>query len=249
MDKLKCIIIDDEKLARDIISKYLSKIETVELIGECGNGFDGFKMINELNPDFVFLDIQMPKLTGFEMLELFENPPAIIFTTAFDQYAIKAFEVNAVDYLLKPFSEDRLNEAVKKIKQMLEVHDNPSKKLNALIEHRNFADEYIDRVVIKHNNQIILIPIKDVIILEAQDDYVQIVTKDSKYLKQKTMKYFENNLSPADFIRVHRSYIVNISEINKIEILEKDTHILILKNGTKIPVSRSGYTKLKAVLN
>ncbi|MBU0558575.1 MAG: LytTR family DNA-binding domain-containing protein, partial [Bacteroidetes bacterium] len=174
---------------------------------------------------------------------------AIIFTTAFDQYAIKAFEVNAVDYLLKPFSEDRLNEAVKKIKQILEIKGSSSKKLNALIEHRNFADEYIDRVVIKHNNQIILIPIKDVITLEAQDDYIQITTVDSKYLKQKTMKYFENNLSPADFIRVHRSYIVNISAINKIEILEKDTHILILKNGTKIPVSRSGYTKLKAVLN
>ncbi|MBU2506571.1 MAG: LytTR family DNA-binding domain-containing protein, partial [Bacteroidetes bacterium] len=185
----------------------------------------------------------------FEMLELIENPPAIIFTTAFDQYAIKAFEVNAVDYLLKPFSEDRLNEAVNKIEQMLEVHDNQSKKLNALIEHRNTEDDFIDRVVIKHNNQIILIPVKDIINFEAQDDYVQIVTKDSKYLKQKTMKYFENNLSPADFIRVHRSYIVNISAINKIEILEKDTHILILKNGTKIPVSRSGYTKLKAVLN
>lgn len=243
--KLKTIIIDDEKLARDIVKRYAAKIDMLEIIEECGNGFDGIKAINSQKPDLIFLDIQMPKLNGFEMLELLEEKPKIIFTTAFDQYALKAFDVNAIDYLLKPFSEERFAEAVNKV--LKEQTNLSEEKVEKLKSHLEEETEYLDRVIVKQNQKINIIPIDKVSYFEAQDDYVMIHTDDGKYLKQKTMKYFEDHLDPKDFIRIHRSSIVNIDRVKAIELFDKDSYKAVLKDGTKLSVSRSGYIKLKEI--
>ncbi|HSM48966.1 MAG TPA: LytTR family DNA-binding domain-containing protein, partial [Draconibacterium sp.] len=198
-------------------------------------------------PDLIFLDIQMPKLNGFEMLELIDNDkaPAIIFTTAFDQYALKAFDVNAIDYLLKPFSEERFAEAVKKV--LSSNRSTNEEKISNLRTHIDDEIEFIDRVVVKQNQKINIIPIGKVTYFEAQDDYVMIFTNDGKFLKQKTMKYFEDHLDPKNFIRIHRSYIVNISSVKEIELFDKDSYKAILKDGTKLSVSRNGYAKLREI--
>jgi two-component system LytT family response regulator len=187
----------------------------------------------------------MPKLNGFEMLELLEEKPKIIFTTAFDQYALKAFDVNAIDYLLKPFSEERFTEAVNKV--LKEQSDASNERVEKLKSHIDEEIEYLDRVIVKQNQKITIIPIDKVSYFEAQDDYVMIHTEDGKFLKQKTMKYFEDHLDPKNFIRIHRSSIVNISRVKEIELFDKDAYKAILKDGTKLSVSRSGYTKLKEV--
>ncbi|MFA3782740.1 LytR/AlgR family response regulator transcription factor [Melioribacteraceae bacterium 4301-Me] len=246
--KLKAIIIDDEKLGREIIKNFLVDREDIELIGECSNGFEGIRAINERNPDLIFLDIQMPKLNGFEMLELIENPPIIIFTTAFDQYAIKAFEINATDYLLKPFSKERFDEAILKAKKQLINKEEYNSSIRSLISKLDKRQEYLERIVVKTNNKILLIPIDEINYLEAQDDYVMIHTTNGKFLKQKTMKYFEENLNPKEFLRIHRSFIVRLKNIKQIELYEKDSHIVILNDSTKLPVSKSGYQKLKEIL-
>lgn len=247
-DKIRVVIIDDERLARDILKNYIREHDNIELVAECENGFKGIKAINELNPDLVFLDIQMPKITGFEMLELIEKKPLIIFTTAYDQYAIKAFEVNATDYLLKPFAYDRFDEALQKALNQLNTGHDTEKKIDDLISHVDQSTEHLDRVVVKTNQKINIIPVADIIYLEAQDDYVQIVTNSSKYLKQKTMKYFEQHLEPNNFVRIHRSYIAALTHINEIELFEKESHKAVMSIGVKLPVSKSGYAKLKEKL-
>jgi two-component system LytT family response regulator len=250
MDKnLSIIIIDDETLGRQIVRKYLTVHNDVEILAECSNGFEGVKRINELNPDLVFLDIQMPRLNGFEMLELLDKPPMIIFTTAYDQYAIKAFEVNAADYLLKPFSSDRFEEALEKARLLLKNKSHHSEIVKELIKHTQEIAEYLERIVIKDGTKIHIIPVDSVIYIEAQDDYVMIHSKEGNLLKQKTMRYFEEHLSPEDFLRIHRSYIVAIPRIKKIELVEKETYKLFLDDGTGLPVSKSGYEKLRSILN
>jgi two-component system LytT family response regulator len=244
---MKAIIIDDEQLARDIIRTYLKDFPEIELIGECANGFEGVKMISELTPDLVFLDIQMPKITGFEMIELIDHRPMIIFSTAFDQYAIKAFEMNASDYLLKPYDKARFSEAIKKAQSKFAIQSSASID-NPTIQYPQREDT-LDRIVVKLGNKINIIPVNDIIYIEAQDDYVSIHTADGKYLKQMTMKYLEAHLPENLFVRTHRSYIAAINEIDKIEAYEKESYILHLKQGSKINVSRSGYSKLKQVLN
>ncbi|MFA6596157.1 MAG: LytTR family transcriptional regulator DNA-binding domain-containing protein [Ignavibacteriaceae bacterium] len=240
----RVVIIDDEPLARQLIKKYLEEFLNVEVIAECENGFEGIKVIQENKPDFIFLDIQMPKLTGFEMLELLNNPPEIIFTTAYDQYAIKAFEMNAVDYLLKPFSAERFNNAVKKIFDKLshEIHEEIS--YDDLLSVKN-SGEKLDKILIKDGTRIHIIPIGEVEFLEAQDDYVYVHTGKAKYLKQKTMKYFEEHLDETNFVRIHRSYIVASGAIKQIDLLEKESYQVTLHNGKKLSVSKTGYQKLK----
>lgn len=245
--KIRAIIIDDEKLGREIIKSYLTKFDNIELIAECSNGFEGIKQINDLKPDLIFLDIQMPKLTGFEMLELLENPPVIIFTTAFDQYALKAFEVNAIDYLLKPFSETRFTEALNKVIKLLTLLPLPKQELSGLIKAIEKRDEYIDRLVVKHGHKILIIPIAELRYIEAQDDYTMLYTEKGNFLKQKTMKYFDENLNPAEFIRIHRSYFVKLSSIKHIELFEKESYRVHLNDGVKLPVSKSGYQNLKEI--
>ncbi len=247
-EKISVVIIDDESLGRQIVRKYLDSHSEIEIAAECSNGFEGVKKINELNPDIVFLDIQMPKLTGFEMLELLDNPPVIIFTTAYDQYAIKAFEVNAADYLLKPFSSERFEEALEKAELLLKNKSLGNEVIKGLITHTRETIEYLERVVIKDGARIYVIPVDTISYIEAKDDYVMIHSSEGSHLKQKTMKYFEEHLPPDDFLRIHRSYIASVPRIKKIELVEKESYRLILDDGTRLPVSRSGYDKLRNIL-
>lgn len=240
----KVVIIDDEFLARSMVKEYLLNHPKLEVVAECGDGFEGLKAIQEHQPDLIFLDIQMPKISGFEMLELVENPPAVIFATAFDEYAIKAFEAHAIDYLLKPFNQERFDKAVAKFQNQQPAAVNNTKELlnDAQLPGTN------NRIVVKNGSKIKIIPVQEVLYLEAADDFVKIFTKDGYYLKNKTMAFFESFL-PADmFVRSHRSFIVNIQEITRIDPYEKDGHVAVLKNGAKINVSRNGYGKLKSVL-
>lgn len=247
-DKIRTIIIDDEKLAREITKGYLAKHPEIEIIAECSNGFDAIKKINEEKPDLIFLDIQMPKINGFEMLELIDDPPAIIFTTAYDQFAIKAFEVSAVDYLLKPFSEERFNEALKKSFKRLEDKFQDDSAIKNIIEQHDEKIEFLERVVIKDGSKISIVPVNEIKWIEAQDDYVMINSEQGRFLKKKTMKYFENHLDENIFARIHRSYIINIDFIQHLEQAGKESYHIILKNGKELPVSKTGLTKLKSTL-
>lgn len=240
---MKVIIIDDEPLARGIVTEYLQSIPEAELVAECEDGFEGIKAIQQHQPDLIFLDIQMPKINGFEMLELIECPPAVIFTTAFDEFAIKAFESNAVDYLLKPFSKERFEKAIQKFLQ----HQNPQ-QTQQVIDAAAQAPSQQNRVVVKDGNKIKIIPVNKIEYLEAADDYVKIVTAEGNFLKKRTMSFFEQSLSAYHFVRVHRSYIVNTQLITRIDAYEKESHLLLLSTGAKLPVSKTGYTKLKEVL-
>lgn len=240
----KVIIIDDEFLARSMVKEYLQKYPQLELVAECGDGFEGMKAIQEHKPDLIFLDIQMPKISGFEMLELIEEPPAVIFATAFDEYAIKAFEAHAIDYLLKPFDQERFDKAVNKF---LAQHKTNATNTQELLNDVQLPNSN-NRIVVKNGSKIKIIPVQEVLYLEAADDFVKVFTREGYFLKNKTMSFFENFLPQDLFVRSHRSYIVNIQEITRIDPYEKDGHVAILKNGTKINVSRNGYGKLKAVL-
>ena len=244
---IKSIIIDDEPLARSIVKEYLQSDSEIEIVQECGDGFEGLKAILQHKPDLIFLDIQMPKITGFEMLELIDFPVSVIFTTAFDEYAIKAFEAHAIDYLLKPFSKERFDKSVKKWKEQ-RIPNAASSHTRDLLESNLKQAEEQNRVVVKNGNNIKIIPVQEIHYLEAYDDYVKIFTKEGYSLKKKTMNYFESVLNAELFVRVHRSYIVQVSQITKIEVLEKDSHIALLKTGVKIPLSKTGYAKLKTVL-
>jgi two-component system, LytTR family, response regulator len=242
----KVIIIDDEPLARSVVKEYLQKQPLLELMQECGDGFDGFKAIQQHQPDLIFLDIQMPKITGFEMLELIEQPPSVIFTTAFDEFAIKAFESHAVDYLLKPFGQDRFDKAIAKWQEQQPAAK--GKITQTLIETASLSPSQNNRIVVKNGSKIKIIPAHDVFYLEAADDYVKIHTQEGYFLKSKTMNHFEQSLDGQQFARCHRSYIVNVQQITRIDAYEKDNHVAILRSGAKVPVSRGGYGKLKEVL-
>jgi two-component system, LytTR family, response regulator len=244
---IKCLVIDDEPLARSIVVEYLQKHPEIRVVQECGDGFEGIKAIQQHQPDLIFLDIQMPKINGFEMLELVEQAPGVIFTTAFDEYALKAFEANAVDYLLKPFSQERFDAAVKKWLEKRSVNTAESKAEDLSEVPAKQPEEHL-RIVVKAANDIRIIPVKDVLYLEAYDDYVKIHTSEGLYLKKKTMSYYERVLDPKQFVRVHRSYIIPLTQLTRIEPLEKDSHVALLKSGIRVPLSRSGYSKLRSVL-
>lgn len=240
----KIIIIDDEPLARSIVAEYIQNHSDLELVAECNNGFEGVKAIMQHKPDLIFLDIQMPKINGFEMLEILDEKPSVIFTTAFDEFAIKAFEANAVDYLLKPFDKARFDSALKKWKEQKSTE----KEIDALIENTNKQPEEKNRIVVRNGSDIQIVPTGEIVYIEAYDDYVKIFTKDSYYLKKKTMTYYEQTLDSSLFFRTHRSFIINLQHLNKIEPLEKNTFVVILKNGKKVPLSRTGYSKIKELL-
>ncbi|HKK43610.1 MAG TPA: LytTR family transcriptional regulator DNA-binding domain-containing protein [Bacteroidales bacterium] len=249
MEKIRTIIIDDESPARELIKHYLTELDDIEVIAECADGFNGLKTITALKPDLVFLDIQMPRLTGIEMIEVMTEKPEIIFTTAYDQFALKAFELNAVDYLMKPFPKRRFLEATKKAVDKIRSGLGNKKPASHLLEKKPDTGAPVNRIVVRKGNAINLIPVDQIRFVEAQDDYVMIYHTAGKALKQQTMKFYEENLPREDFVRVHRSYIVRVEEINKIEPYGKDNHLAILKSGDKLPVSRSGYKQLKEELN
>ncbi len=240
---MKIIIIDDEPLARSIVEEYLINYTEIKIAAQCSNGFEGMKAIQQFQPDLIFLDIQMPKINGFEMLELFEDPPPVIFTTAFDEFAIKAFESSAVDYLLKPFSKERFDKAIQKFLQQ-----QPVTKVDPVVELAAQSPWQQNRIVVKDGNRIKIIPVNQVCYLEAADDYVKIVTAEGFFLKKRTMSFFERSLSAWHFVRIHRSYIVNTQLITRIDAYEKDGHLVLLNTGARIPVSKSGYSKLKEIL-
>lgn len=244
----KVIIIDDEPLARQLVKEYLAIFNELEIVAECGDGFEAVKAIQQHNPALIFLDIQMPKINGFETLELVEKKPAVIFTTAFDEYALKAFEQNAIDYLLKPFNQERFDKAIKKF-----IDNNPKKTPNNQLEKLDAVPqkhvEEANRVVVKNGTSILIIPTSQIIYIEAFDDYVKIFNNETFYLKKKTMGYFETVLNTSQFVRVHRSFILNLNYLTKIEALDKNNSLALLKNGAKIPLSKTGYSKLKETLN
>jgi two-component system LytT family response regulator len=242
----KIIIIDDEPLARSIVAEYLQDVKDVEIVAECNDGFEGIKAIAQHQPALIFLDIQMPKINGFEMLELLTDTPSVIFTTAFDEYAIKAFETNAIDYLLKPFSKERFDHAIEKWNTKRTA--NSKGNLQQFIESTVKQPEEKNRIVVKKGSDIRIIPVEEVLYIEAYDDYVKIFLKDSYYLKKKTMNYYEQVLDETSFFRVHRSFIINLNQLTKIEALEKNNYVAILKNDKRIPISRNSYTRLKGIL-
>ena len=249
MDNIRIVIIDDEAPAREIIKHYLKEVDSIEVIDECADGFSGLKSISGLKPDLVFLDIQMPRLTGIEMLEVITEKPEIIFTTAYDQFAIRAFELNAVDYLMKPFPKRRFLEAVKKAIEKIRSGKGNKEPASQLLAKKTEPSSPFNRFVVRKGNAINLIPVEQIRYVEAQDDYVMIYHSAGKALKQQTMKFCEDNLPKSDFVRIHRSYIVKIEEINRIEPYGKDNHIAILHSGDKLPISRSGYKHIKEELN
>ena len=238
---MKVIIIDDEPLARSVVAEYCQECQ-LEIVAECANGFEGIKAIQLYNPELIFLDIQMPKITGFEMLEILEEHPPVIFTTAFDEYAIKAFEINAIDYLLKPFSLERFKQALEK------VNRTQSLPINDLLQSVSSNPATQNRVVVRDGNKIKIIPVHKIQYFMAADDYVKICTEEGVFLKKSTMGFFENHLVNHHFVRTHRSYLVNTQFISRIEPYEKDGHLVILSNGKGLPVSRSGYGLLKEKL-
>lgn len=242
----KILIIDDEPLARSIVKECLQQYPQLQVMEECANGFEGVKAIQQHQPDLIFLDIQMPKITGFEMLELIENPPYVIFTTAFDEYAMQAFEANAIDYLLKPFSQQRFDKAISKWMELSKKETTTSTE--HLLKEAAKHPAQNERVVVKTGTKIKIIPVNDIHYLEAADDYVKIVTGEGSFLKKQTMSYFEEVLNASLFVRTHRSYMVNMQQITRIDPYEKENHIAVLKSGAKIPVSRAGYPKLKMIL-
>lgn len=242
---IKAILIDDEPLARSILVDYLKNFPQITIMQECNDGFEAMKAINEHQPDLIFLDIQMPKISGFELLELLDNPPAVIFTTAFEEYALKAFEQHAVDYLLKPISRTRFDKALEK------YLTNPSfQKANTkkLMDDRIASKGFIERVLIKRGSTLKIIPIDKIIYFAADDDYVNVHTDEGSFLNNKTLTYFEKNLDPSYFVRVHRSFIIQIDQIQRIEPYEKDSYRAILKNDARISVSKTGYPKLMKAL-
>jgi len=248
MANIRTIIVDDEAPARDIIRHYLGELEDIEIVAECSDGFSGLKTISSMKPDLVFLDIQMPRLTGIEMLEVMTEKPVIIFTTAYDQFALKAFELNAVDYLLKPFHKRRFLDAVSKAAEKIRSGAE-TKEPSGILENKPEPSSPVNRIVVRKGSAINLIPVDQVKYVEAQDDYVMIHHASGKALKQQTMKFYEENLPPKDFVRIHRSFIVRVQEINRIEPYEKENYIAVLKSGEKLPVSRAGYKHLREELS
>ena len=243
----KVILIDDEPLARQLIATLLQSYNQFDIVAQCCDGFEGFKNIQLLQPDLIFLDVQMPKVNGFEMLELLEQTPSVIFTTAFDEYAMKAFEAHAIDYLLKPISKQRLDKAIQKWMIQKQGSSTQHNQLESLFKDK-IIEGYQHRIVVKENGMIRIIQAQDIHYVEACDDYIKIFTKDGYHLKKSTLTKLEQTFDPIQFIRVHRSYFIPVSQLLSIEPYEKDGHLALLQCGAKVPVSKSGFSKLKQVL-
>ncbi len=246
MKQIRTLIVDDEELARVLVREYLSAHPEFLIIGECANGFEAVKAISDESPDLVLLDIQMPKLNGFEVLEVADPPPAVIFVTAYDEYALKAFEIHAIDYLLKPFSKERFDEALRRAQEQLQSK-NP-RPIQPLLDDVGARNEPMERVLVRDGSQVTIIPVETIDYIEALDDYVRVVAGGKKHMKRGTLSSLEKQLPKSGFIRAHRSFILNIDRLSKIELYAKDSRVAILKDGTRIQVSREGYGRLKEIL-
>ena len=244
--RIRAIIVDDEELARHVLHELIAAHTEIEIVAECANGFEAVKAVTELKPDLLFLDIQMPKLDGFEVLELIGTDLAIVFCTAYDQYALRAFEVHAVDYLLKPFGAERFEAALTRARQRMREQKRVPPDLAT---QARTPGQFSDRIVLRDGSDVHIIPINKLDYAEAQDDYVALASEGKKRLKQQTISSLEQSLDPARFLRVHRSYILNLDRLKKLEPYGKDSHVAILTDGTRLPVSRSGYTRLRTLLD
>jgi two-component system LytT family response regulator len=246
---VRVVIVDDEELARNLLREYLASCPEVEIAAECANGFEAVKAIGQLKPDLVLLDVQMPKLDGFEVLELIDPACAVIFVTAFDTFAMRAFDAHAVDYLLKPFSLDRFRTALDRARQRLR-----EKGVATVVPAAELAaaarppDQFLDRIVVKDGAKVHIIRAEHLDYAEAQDDYVALHSQGKSYLKQQTISSLETALDPQRFIRIHRGYLVNLERIVKIEPYTKDSRVAVLSDGSRLPVSKAGYTKLQELL-
>ena len=245
-DTLRVIIVDDEPLARAVVREYVAQHAGVEVVAECANGFEAVKAVSELSPDLMFLDVQMPKLSGFEVLELIGRSVPVVFTTAHDQYALSAFEVHAIDYLLKPFSAERFAEALTRARGRLASQD--AMPVDGLIDDVRSKQTPLERVLIRDGSKVHVLPIDKIDYVEAQDDYVAFHSEGKSYLKDQTLAAVEGLLDSARFVRVHRSFVLNIERIARVELYAKDSRVAILRDGTKLPVSRAGYARLAKLL-
>lgn len=246
MRTVKTIIVDDEELARQLLREYVRSTPEIEVVAECANGFEAVKAITELKPDLVFLDVQMPKLDGFEVLELVSREIAVIFTTAYDTYAMRAFDAHAVDYLLKPFRLERFQKAVERACQRIGT---PGTEPSELAAAARGPAHYAARVAVKEGTKVHVIPAERLDYAEAQDDYVSLHSEGKQHLKQQTIASLEAMLDPGQFVRIHRSYLVNLARVERIEPYAKDSRIVVLTDGTRLPVSRTGYERLKMLLD
>jgi two-component system LytT family response regulator len=243
------VVVDDESLARAVVREYAAADPGIEIVADCANGFEAVKAVSELKPDLVLLDVQMPKLDGFEVLELLGRDQAVVFITAYDQYALKAFEVHAVDYLLKPFSAERFQEAMARARERLRAKSAPPPdELDQFIKDAKARTGPAGRVLIRDGANVHVLPVDKVDYVEAQDDYVAFKSEGKQYLKDQTLSAVEETLDPSRFVRIHRSFILNIDRISKVELYAKDSRMAILRDGTRLPVSRAGYARLSQLL-
>jgi two-component system LytT family response regulator len=242
---IRAVIVDDEGPARDILREYLSAEEDVEIVGECANGFEAVKVVGERDPDLLLLDIQMPKLDGFEVLSLIDKSPVVVFVTAHDEYALRAFEVHALDYLLKPVSEERFRSVVARVREQLQRHGRaPVSSLGSALRSKP-----LQRIVVKsEDGSIQVIGVSRIDYIEAADDAVVIVSGATKLRKQQAIGDLGAELDPDRFVRIHRSYLLNIERLEKLELYAKDSRVAILRDGNRLPVSRSGYARLRELL-
>lgn len=251
---MRAVIADDEDLARQVLREYLGSHPDLEIVAECSNGFEAVKTVTEQKPDVLFLDVQMPKLDGFEVLELVGAEVAIVFVTAFDQYAMRAFDAAAVDYLLKPFSSSRLGESLERVRGRLS--QSGAARSSGLVlaeaaELRNASrapGEYLQRIVVKDGSRVHVIPAGRLDYAEAQDDYVALRSEGKVWLKQQTIASLETALDPQRFLRIHRSCVVNVDRVVKLEPNTKDTWLAVLGDGTQLPVSRGGYARFNSMV-
>ncbi len=243
---LRVIVVDDEALARTLLRELLAAHADIEIIAECGNGFEAVKAVTEKKPDLILLDIQMPKLDGFDVLELLGTEVPVIFVTAYDQYAIKAFQVHAVDYLLKPFGAERLAEALARAR--VRVGTRESLPAKALVSEMRAARSPLERILIRDKADVHVIPVAKIDYFESQDDYVSLKVGDKTLLKEQTLAELEQLLDPGRFVRIHRRYLLNVARLAKIEQSITDSRVAVLQDGTEIPISRSGYAKLREIL-
>jgi two-component system LytT family response regulator len=245
---VRVLVVDDETLARSLLIEHLSKLADVEVIGQAANGFEAVKLCEELNPDLIFLDIQMPKLSGFEVLELLgDRAPSVIFSTAFDEYALRAFEVHAVDYLLKPVEPPRLKDAVERAAERLRTRA-PQPSPTELAAAARPPGKTLERVLIRHEGRVHVLPVEKIDYVEAQDDYLSFASGEKHLRKQQTMSDIESQLDPSRFVRIHRSFILNIERLARIDLYGKDSWLAILTDGKKLPMSRTGHAKLKELI-
>lgn len=241
------VIVDDEDLARAVVKEHLLKHPEIQLVAECANGFEAVKAVSEHKPDLVFLDIQMPKLDGFEVLELLDPRPVVVFITAYDQHALKAFEVHAVDYLLKPFNVDRFEEALQRAKARIGSGTVSGPQPHELAASAK-SDWPLDRIVVRDGTKVTLIPLAKLDYIQAQDDYVLLKTPEKGHLKQQTLASLESRLDPKRFLRIHRSFIIQLDRLARLEQTPTESWVAVLTDGSKLPVSKSGYARLKDIL-